>query len=366
MLEAVAMAKKLVLAPERYDGMWTIGDTRVSGKCCGRPTWPKTPTLCSFQRWNTAYGDVIELKFLASASHHGWYGLGVTTSPVVQVKGQPRTVEEWMSRYVLPLAEITTLATERRQSVSWVLVRPTQVFSADIDEQAAYEAAEPEFRAMISEQHSSLIPLGPSGVDLAEVLTRWHVLRNEHHTFHEYLTLRRREPTMSARARFLAAVPALEALHDALHGPPPPGRGEQVRTEVLDRVRRLPDLAADDLDYLNRHLAPPQGYKLAHRLRVLVEDDLGADLRALIAKRTDPLPEFLVLEGAKGQQTIWETVAKARNRIAHGGTPVPSVEQISALMRLAHTLATALALGQLGVPDEALRAGITHEQWSMV
>lgn len=136
-----------------------------------------------------------------------------------------------------------------------------------------------------------------------------------------------------------------EALHDALHGPPPPGRDEQVRNEVLDRVRLQPGLAADDLDYLDRRLAPPDGYKLAHRLGALVKDDLGADLRTLITKRTDPLPDFLVLEETDGRQTIWETVATARNRIAHGKTPVPSVEQVKALMKLAHTLATALALG---------------------
>lgn len=326
----------------------------------------------SVQRWTTADGDLIELEFIASITHHAWYGFGVTTSPVVRVKGERRPAEEWMSQYVLPLAETATLATERRQPVSWVQVRPAkdqwpvQVFSADIDEQAAYEASEPDLRVMISEQHSSLIPLGPDGVDLAEVLTRWHSLRDEHHTFHEYLTLRRREPTMSARARFLAAVPALEALHDALHGPPPPGRDEQVRNEVLDRVRLQPGLAADDLDYLARRLAPPDGYKLAHRLGALVKDDLSADLRTLITKRTDPLPDFLVLEETDGRQTIWETVATARNRIAHGKTPVPSVEQVKALMKLAHTLATALALGWLGVPDTALRAGINHEQWSML
>ncbi|MDQ3764454.1 MAG: hypothetical protein M3460_23700 [Actinomycetota bacterium] len=277
-----------------------------------------------------------------------------------------------MNRYVLPLAEIATLATDRRQPVSWVQVYPAkdqwpvQVFCADIDEQTSYDAAEPDPQVMVSNVHSSLIGLGPGGVDLADVLARWHTLRDEYRTFYDYLTLPRREPGISARARFLTAVPALEGLHDALHGPPPPGRDEQVRSEVLDRVRALPGLAPDDLAYLDRRLAPPDGYKLAHRLSALVEHDLGIDLRALITRRTDPLPDFLALEGVDGQLPIWETMATARNRIAHGKSPVPTAEQITALTRLAHTLAAALALGRLGVPDTALQAGIDHHRWSML
>jgi hypothetical protein len=64
--------------------------------------------------------------------------------------------------------------------------------------------------------------------------------------------------------------------------------------------------------------------------------------------------------------TIWETMATARNRIAHGKSPVPTAEQITALSRLAHTLVAALALGWLGVPDTALRTGIDHRHWSML
>jgi hypothetical protein len=278
-----------------------------------------------------------------------------------------------MSRYVLPLAEIATLATERQQPVCWVQVRPAkdrdqwpvQVFSADIDDQAAYEASEPDMKLMVSDLHASLIPLGPDGVDLAEVLTRWHTLRDEHHTFHEYLTLRHREATMSARARMLAAVPALEGLHDAVHGKPPPGRAEQLRNEVFNRVRVLPGLTAHDLDYLDKRLAPPEGYKLAFRLGALADHDLSVDLRALITKRTDPLPPVLVLDGIDGRQTVWEAMGTVRNRIAHGTTPVPTIEQIQAVMRLAHTMATAIALGRLGVSDAALRAGIEHDRWQI-
>lgn len=368
------MTRKLVLTPERYDGKWIFGHAQVGGSVelrggrhpLGRlidapAVFP--PPLASIADWVS--DDRLSLADLG-------YGFGVTTSPVVRVVGEPRPVDEWMSRYVLPLVEITTLATNRRQPVSWVQVRPAkdqwpvQVFRADIDEQTSYDASEPDIQAMVSDEHSSLIPLGPGGVDLTDVLTRWRALRDEHGTFHDYLALARREPEISIRARFLAAVPALEGLHDALHGPPPPGREEQVRSEVLDRVRVLPGLAPEDLDYLDKRLAPPDGYKLAHRLGALVEYDLGADLRTLITRRIDPLPDFLVLEGIDGRLTIWETMATARNRIAHGKSPVPTAQQITALTRLAHTLVIALALGRLGVPDTALRAAIDYRRWSVL
>lgn len=135
------------------------------------------------------------------------------------------------------MAELTTFATERRQPVSWVELytpdRPTlpvQLFSEDIDDQAAYDDAQPATDAMISDSHASLVPLGSGGVDLAHVMTEWAKLRADHRTFHDYLTLRRREMSTSDRAVLLSAVPALEAFHDQLYGPPPRGRKTRSAT----------------------------------------------------------------------------------------------------------------------------------------
>ena len=76
----------------------------------------------------------------------------------------------------------------------------------------------------------------------------------------------------------------------------------------------------------------------------------------MITTHTDPLPDGLALENTQNQ-TIWETLATARNRLGHGkNTPTP--KQTRALAGLAHCLAIAVALGRLGVPDDALRSAI--------
>jgi hypothetical protein len=323
-------------------------------------TWGEHGT----QAWTMPDGDDITLQFAAAMSDEGFYGFSVTTSPLMSVSGKPRSAAEWMSSYVLPLAELTTFATDHRQPVSWVYLftqdRPTspvQVFSEAIDDQAAYDASQPAADSMISDSHASLIPLGPAGANLAHVLTGWASLRADHRALHDHLTLRRREDSTSDRAVLLSAVPALEAFHDQLHGRPPAGPAEQVRNEVLARVGELPGLSEEDREYLDRRLALPEGYKLAHRLATIADRDLGAALRNLITKRTDPLPDGLVLENTQNQ-TIWETLATARNRIGHGKDTVPAPEQTRVLALLAHCMAIAVALGRLGVPDDALRSVI--------
>lgn len=66
---------------------------------------------------------------------------------------------------------------------------------------------------MISETHSSLIPLGPARVDLAMLPSRWRELRGKHRTFYDYLIMARTDPHASDRACLMAVIPALEALH---------------------------------------------------------------------------------------------------------------------------------------------------------
>ncbi len=148
----------------------------------------------------------------------------------------------------------------------------------------------------------------------------------------------------------------------SLHGPPPPGAGEQRRNQVLNRVYatlqhagdRGP-LTRDDLAFLEQRLARSE-YKLAQRLEALVECDVSSDLRTVLTRLVDPLPD--------GRQTPWEAMGTVRNRLTHGRIPVPSARQVGAVVRFAHTLATAIALRLLDVPDTALQAGIEHRRWS--
>jgi hypothetical protein len=334
--------------------------------------------LDSTQRWRSAGGDEIELRFNVNFKYHDHYGLSVTTSPIVRVWGTPRTAEDWLRDYVVPLAELTTLATARRQRVAWVKLgvepehnpsAPIQAFGANIEDQAAFDSMEQDPRVDL--RAASLIPLGPDGVDLAAVLDQWRDLRAKYRTFHDYLVMPRTAPDAGGRAQVLAAVPALEALHDQLRGRPGPGPEAQRCDEVLDRIRTTHAggkslLTEEDLQFLAGKLAPDSRYELAPRLATLVRDYVSPELRALVTGLVDPLPPVLALDEMSQKQTVWEAMATVRNRLGHGNRLVPTDEQIDAVICLAHTLAAAVALHLLDVPDTVLCNGIRDQWWRAV
>lgn len=331
----------------------------------------------SEQRWRSADGDEIELKFTAAIDWSGYYGMTVATSPIMRIRGTPRTVREWLCEYVVPMVELTSMATARRQPVAWVKVgsdagarsvASVQVFGPMVEAQAAFNATEPELDQMISEVHASLISLGPAGVNLVTLLSRWRELREKHRTFYEYLIMARTDPHASDRARLMTVLPALEALHDRLHGSPSPEPGEKRRNEVLNRIHEMRQyvggrsgLTNDDMQFLEERLAPSDGI-LARRLTRLVERNLTSELRAQLTRLIDPLPEALVLDKVTETQTAWAAMGTVRNRLAHG-KPLLSARQVAAAARLANTVAVAVALQVLEVPDAALRAGVEHRRW---
>lgn len=133
------------------------------------------------------------------------------------------------------------------------------------------------------------------------------------------------------------------------------------RKEVLARIEALNGVSHEDVTWLKKWVKTIGSYKLAYRLREVVEKELPAELRARIQARTTPLPA--VLEGiVKNATDVWQVMAKVRNRIAHG-EPEPTPDQLRALTQLAHTVTIGLALQQLGVPDTDLTRAIDHHVW---
>ncbi|GAA2679762.1 hypothetical protein GCM10010428_45400 [Actinosynnema pretiosum subsp. pretiosum] len=55
-----------------------------------------------------------------------------------------------------------------------------------------------------------------------------------------------------------------------------------------------------------------------------------------------------------------------RNRVAHGKLPIPTPLQITTVVLMAHTLATGIALRELGVPSTVLRASIEQGIWRVL
>ena len=347
-------------------------------------TWNAEMTT---QVWTTDSGDCVELNFTATTEVERWYSFAVSSAPVMTVSGKPRSAEEWMRQYVRPLAEITTLATLRPQSVSWVTLEypakvspgllpdvgqprhdsytlSAQLFAADIVQQP-YEAAPTENSHLISYDMGSLIRLGPDGAALPTLLGGWRSLQTAFGTFFDYLTTALRA-NMSTKSRFLALVPALEGFHLAKYGDGPMPRKvfQKQRKAVLKRIGELDGADQSDVDFLKTWLNAYGSYQLAHRLRVIVDQELGEGLRQRIHAMTNPVPESLS-RLVDRPEDVWTVMGTARNRIAHGGDKQPSLEQLTSLTRLAHTVAIGAALHLLGVPDTVLCAAIDQNRWAV-
>jgi hypothetical protein len=340
------------------------------------------------QAWTAGDGDNLDLEFTATIDHGRWYSFALSSAPVITVSGRPRSAEDWMRQYVRPLAEITTLATLRPQPVSWVTLYhtakvpsglpfpdgvprretqqlPVQVFAADIAQQP-YDAAPTEAHHRISYDTGTLIRLGPDGATLPDLLAGWQSLQTTYITFFDYLTTALRA-SMSAKSRFLALVPALEGFHLAKHGDGPIPRKEfkKQRKAVLQRVQDLDGVDQGDAEFLTSWLSVYGSYQLADRLRVIVDQEMGEDLRERIRARTDPVPESLssLVDQA---EDVWAVLGTVRNRIAHGSDKQPRSAQLEALTRLAHTVAIGAALNLLGVPDTVLCAAIDQGRWPVI
>lgn len=347
-LAGVSPVKDITLPAERQD------DPTISA------TWDSTAAT---QTWTTATGDEVSLEFVSNIKSNLRYSISLASSPVIKVSGAPRMADDWMRDYVRPTMELATLATGRKQPVSWVVLvcdgeewSLAQLFASEVT-QEPYVAESPDPTDL-----GALIHLGPDGATLPDLLVGWRQLETKYDTFFEYLTTAMREQ-MSVKSWFLALVPALEAFHTEKHGDGPMTESDfkRQRKDVLARIKALSGVRPEDVAWLKKWVKTIGSYELAYRLREVVEKDLPAELRARIQARTTPLPA--VLEGiVKDATDVWQVMAKARNRMAHG-EPEPTRDQLRALTRLAHTVTIGLALQQLGVPDTDLTTAIDHHEW---
>jgi ApeA N-terminal domain 1 len=198
------------------------------------------------------------------------------------------------------------------------------------------------------------------------LLAGWQSLRATYTTFFDYLTVAL-GASMSAKSRFLALVPALEGFHLAKHGdgPMPKKDFKKRRRDVLRRIGKLDGANPDDVAFLTDWLSVYGSYQLAHRLRVIVDQELGQGLRERVRACVDPIPENV--SGLVDQaEDVWAVMGTARNRIAHGDANQPSPVQTAALTRLARTVAVGAALNLLGAPDTVLCRAIDQGKWPVV
>ncbi|WP_116202544.1 hypothetical protein [Amycolatopsis circi] len=265
----------------------------------------------STQEWTRADGDTMRLHYLASFTAPQLHKLSFTTVPVVTVTGRARSLRDWMSTYVRPVAELTSFATGKPQPVTFASVRiggrdESSVYGRELTQQR-YEAERPPPGAL-----QALVHCGPGGASLTELLAGWGDLKDRYVTFADYFTSISTTP-LPVTSRFIALVAALESFHGA----------DDTGSTKLDLRQRLQALA----------------------------DRLPDEIRGRIANAVNPLPD--VLQGILQQpMNVWHIMGKARNNLAHGNIRQTD-EQLTMLTRLGHTLAVALVLHTFGVPPRA-------------
>ncbi|MFB7672277.1 HEPN domain-containing protein [Kitasatospora purpeofusca] len=314
------------------------------------------------QNWECSSGERITLEFEVTQKTDLKFNMTVAAQPVVEVTGTARTVEQWIDDFVRPLAELAAFATGRRQDVEWVVLRPedarerftTQLFAAGIS-QVPYLAARPADR-----RQPLLLRLGPDGADLAVVLERWRALAEEHEVLHQHLITMARQGHSTA-ARFLSVVPALEAYHGRTRGKLPRAEFKKQRQQVLERLDAA-GVEPQDCEWVDTWLPETGDRALHERLRQLAEG-MPASLQARTKAATEPLPKALH-EILKVPLGIWHVVAKVRNNLAHGGDR-PQPGQVELVCSLADTLAAALVLQELGVPEDLLVEAVDNLSWRL-
>lgn len=319
------------------------------------------------QSWTIPGYDQVDVDFVAHTKQDDSHSFAITPYPVVRVRGNRRSVRDWVTEYARPLMQLTTLATSHPQQISWMEVhgedgqdRPwsAQVFAEDVLQQP--------YVASTGTTHApTLLQLGAGGAVLPDLLARWGGLEQHCRSFFDYVT-RALQTTMSTTTRLLFLVPALEALH-TVDNPDLPASDSPYnrrRIELAQRVDSIDGLTPQDIADLKRVLPPrPRDYQLHERLRALAHS-LPTQITRYIDRHIVPIPPLL---GGIATNPVdaWQILATARNAIAHGDENQPSPEQLLALTRLAHTLAVALTVQYLGHP-EALADALTQHDWPVL
>jgi hypothetical protein len=181
----------------------------------------------SHHRWESKeHGLVAECSYESSFVIGDRYRHQLTFAPVVELTSHtPLSVDEWLTRWIVPLLGLAALATRNPQQMSWLTVhderadgepaapawlRSGLVVGSGIA-QARYDGEErDEWRH--PDRHP-LFTLASIPMPLPELLHRWRTLGDSADPFVELYQQVLRLTDLPQRARFLYMIQALEALH---------------------------------------------------------------------------------------------------------------------------------------------------------
>ncbi|MGY1710351.1 HEPN domain-containing protein [Geodermatophilus sp. SYSU D00758] len=260
-------------------------------------------------------GTKLRCRYWWSIRNLDYFQFGIRTAPVFEVRdGEALTAAEWVTRHVLPLRELVTLATLENQSIAWLTLdqdaavpgrgsRENQVFARDI-----LQAPFAPQRDMENDG-KSLFVLSDLPYNPVELLQRWEGLRQTHRSFIQPLMHGVTE-RMDLRARFLSLVQALEGLHTQIAGEGPVSVAEhqQKRKHILAEIKAR-GLGRDGRAFLNRWLDRFGRYSLSERLQQL-RDTVSEDIADLVDLDLVPgkVPEYRNKLSHGAEDYSWEVL----------------------------------------------------------
>jgi hypothetical protein len=318
-------------------------------------TFGATLNRASVQRWEDSQSKlVITCSYEVSFSLTNRFRHQLVFAPVVELKGEAATLDEWMTRWIRPLLGLAALATKGPQRLSWLTVHagseegkragPSGVVFGSGIWQAPYEAEEsekgrdPDWRPLLTLRD---IPIG-----LPAVLVAWRDLERSKNPFLELYRSVLFQHDLLPRARFLYLIQALEGLHSYENrkaDEDAQARFGVRRQKIIDDMNSA-GVASKVVRFIRDNWSKRRSDSLDRRLRDLIEA-LPAEAQKRLEHRGLPLSTELQ---ADGERRLDQKLRRLRNELSHGTRRIEE-EKLEPWVDLLETIAQFHLLRRLGI-----------------
>jgi hypothetical protein len=325
----------------------------------------------STQRWEDDSGMSVECHYSLQFSLTDPYRHQLIFAPIVDFRcSQAMTVDEWVSKWVMPLQHVASLATRGPQRLAWLTVHTTLrdqqsashsretagvVFGGGIH-QAPFEA---EYREEWRDpQHRPLFTLPDVPNGLLALLRRWLALESDRNPFVELYGLALSQHDLPARARFLYLLQALEALHgheNKVQDDRAQERFGYRRKEILAKLRGL-SLDPANYRFLRDNWGKRRPDSLDRRLAALIQALPVSVAAGLFRPDMARLAAELSHERAL---TLPAQLRSLRNHLSHGGRNYDEGE-LAPWVRTAETICRAHVLRLLEFDNARIERGLAE------
>jgi hypothetical protein len=310
-------------------------------------------------RWrDDGRGIVIDCGYETQVGAPQPYHFEVAFAPTIDfVADTPTTLDAWVSEWVQPLVEVTSLATGMRQRLSWLRLEADDdggvssvAFGGGID-QAPFRAEAPDMRD--DRDRRPLFTLAQLPTDFPGLLRSWGTAEASENPFLELCRLAVSRDELPPRARFLYLVQALEALHsfeNQANDARTQATFEARREDVLEELEAT-GLSASALRFIKRNWSKQKLDSLDRRLRALLRSLPRPVRDDLLRPEMEPIVRRL--EASEGADTLEAQVRVLRNHLSHGSQNY-SGSELRPWVRALEIVCRAHLLRLIGFEDQAI------------